>query len=460
MFINIFKYRRIFFVISLLILFFSCKRNNIELKNTLAPTVYHCKIFSSSNSPSKNLFNNKLWYSSKLAKDDFIIFAFDSIVFIDKIIINQSNTQNFDRITKIRAYSNNGFIGDFIPENIKIKQKLGFLILKIEQTKGFQLTNFYKKSIKYSIAFVNLNNYCSIKKMDFFKNDSCKVFIKIHNQNSDLNTQKQAIVPKIVDYSFSPKSFLIKTDGEIFGFCRNYKTDTIYHGFTMGKKELRISKLIFSKNKFHSKKVTSKYSFKKDILSISQLPMFRTDFENDFFVDIKTLDTTIVEDIRYATTNNFTGKVIYDCPKCLMRYGAAKDFVKAEKEFISLGYRIKVFDCYRPHSAQYKLWEIMPNKNYVANPDKGSIHNRGAAVDMTLVDSLGNQLDMGSSFDFFGTKAFSTYTDLSPQIIKNRQLMWNLMHKYGFREIKTEWWHLYHYTCMRYPISDEPLPCK
>jgi len=192
---------------------------------------------------------------------------------------------------------------------------------------------------------------------------------------------------------------------------------------------------------------------------ISFLPKLFCDFDDDFFVDVKSLDTSIIKDIRYATANNFTEQIIYDCPKCWMRYGAAKDFVKAEQEFLSLGFRIKVFDCYRPHSAQYKLWEILPNKNYVANPQRGSIHNRGAAVDMTLVDSLGNELDMGTEFDYFGLKAYSVFYGLSDTILKNRQLMWSVMHKYGFKEIKTEWWHLSHYSCMRYPISDISFKC-
>lgn len=460
MFFKNLKYIRLLFAFSLLILLFSCKKNNNELKKIITIPVYHCKIFTSSNSPIENLLNPKTWNSSIIGQDDIIIFAFDTLIYVDKIEIKQLEFKNSDKILKIGVYTNNGFVGEFIPEKIKIKQKLGFLILRIIETRDFQLTNFYKNLVNYKIAFPVLNKISSVKNIDFFSNDSVKIILRIDNEKENLERKIINFPSKIVDYTDYPKSIVIKPSGEVFGFSTNFHTDTIYHGYLNEQKKLSISKLIFSKNKFHAQRVNSNYSMKNNILSISFLPKFRTDFDNDYFVEVKSLDNTIVEDIRYATTNNFTGKIIYDCPKCLMRYGAAKDLVKAEKEFLTMGLRIKVFDCYRPHSAQYKLWEIMPNKNYVANPDMGSIHNRGVAVDMTLVDSLGNELDMGTDFDFFGTKAFSIYTDLSAEVIQNRNLMWNVMHKYGFKEIKTEWWHLSHYSCMRYPISDEPLPCN
>ncbi len=460
---NNFKYRLIFFVFSLLLLLFSCQKNEKYHKNIILRPVYKCKIFSSSESASRNLVNEQLWTSSTVAQDDIIIFAFDSLVYIDKIIIKQTKNKNFDKIKKICIYSNNGKIGNFVPANIKIHDDVGFLIFRIAKTKFFHLTKFYTDSSEYETASIQLNKPCAIKEIEFFYNDSVRIRLKAQEQSRARSVHFSDKSAKIVDYSSSsfPKAFYIKNSGEVFGFSKGISNDdTIYHGFVKSKGKMNISKLIFSGKYFKSKRIISSFSISRYFLRIQNLPLFRYNFPDNYFVDLETLDTTLVEDVRYATTNNFTGKKIYDCAKCLMRYGAAKDFVKAQKEFLSMGYRIKIFDSYRPHSAQYKLWEIMPNINYVAKPDKGSIHNRGAAVDMTLVDSSGQDLDMGTDFDFFGEKAYSTFTNLPDKVLKNRNLMWSVMYKHGFRKIRTEWWHLSHYSCMKYPISNMPLPCK
>jgi len=309
-------------------------------------------------------------------------------------------------------------------------------------------------------AFENQNKKVAIKNIKFYLNDSTEIKLKNITTVRKNDKSIKDIKFKDLDYSSFPKSFAIKNSGKVFGFSRGRFSDTIYLGDITSQRKLSISKLIFSDKLFKSQRLSTSFINKKNKLSIPFCMNLNTDFSDDYFVDIKSLESSVVEDIRYATTNNFTSKVIYECPRCLMRYGAAKDFVKAAREFLTMGYRIKVFDCYRPHSAQYKLWEIMPNKNYVANPDKGSIHNRGAAVDMTLVDSLGYELDMGTGFDYFGLKAYSIFFDLPEEVIKNRRLMWSVMNKHGFKEIKTEWWHLSHYSCLKYPISDEPFRCN
>lgn len=154
------------------------------------------------------------------------------------------------------------------------------------------------------------------------------------------------------------------------------------------------------------------------------------DFSNDF-----------VYDMRYATENNFLKAKVYECPECYTRAKTAKALIRANAEFIEKGYRIKFFDCYRPNSVQYKMWELFPNPQYVANPVKGSIHNKGGAVDLTLVDLDGQELDMGTDFDFFGHKAHHDHLDLPHQILENRKLLKETMEKHGFWSIRTEWWH-------------------
>ncbi|WP_339834824.1 M15 family metallopeptidase [uncultured Flavobacterium sp.] len=159
------------------------------------------------------------------------------------------------------------------------------------------------------------------------------------------------------------------------------------------------------------------------------------------FVNIQVLSSDFVLDLKYATTDNFLHQKVYDCPECFLRISTTKALVKANQELIKKGFRIKLYDCYRPLDVQKKMWKILPGTNYVANPKKGSKHNRGAAVDLTLVDSFGNELDMGTKFDFFGREAHHTYLNLPKEVLQNRKLLKETLAKYDFKSIYNEWWH-------------------
>jgi len=159
------------------------------------------------------------------------------------------------------------------------------------------------------------------------------------------------------------------------------------------------------------------------------------------FVRLRDFSLDFAYDLRYATTNNFLKAKVYNCAECYTRVKTAKALIAANKEFLAKGYRIKFFDCYRPNSVQYKMWELVPNPQYVANPVKGSIHNKGGAVDITLEDSNGEELDMGTDFDFFGKRAYHDNLDLPKEVLANRKLLKNTMEKHGFWSIRTEWWH-------------------
>jgi len=175
-------------------------------------------------------------------------------------------------------------------------------------------------------------------------------------------------------------------------------------------------------------------------------------------VELKTLDSSFVYDIRYATTNNFVGKQMYPCPKCYVRPVVAKALLEIQKELKKQGLRLKLFDCYRPGKVQQALWNIKPDPRYVADPKKGSMHNRGAAVDVTIVDKNGKELDMGTTYDFFGKKAHHSYKKLSDTVIKNRLFLKNLMQKYDLEPITTEWWH-YSYRKKDFPIEYKIWKC-
>lgn len=164
-------------------------------------------------------------------------------------------------------------------------------------------------------------------------------------------------------------------------------------------------------------------------------------------------------DLRYATTNNFLKEQVYECAECYTRVKTARALLAANQEFMDLGFRIKFFDCYRPNSVQYKMWDIVPNPQYVANPVKGSIHNRGGAVDITLAKLSGQELDMGTDFDFFGKKAYHDNYDLPEEILNNRSILKGTMEKHGFWSIRTEWWHYNLSTASQDPVANFRWPC-
>ncbi len=159
-------------------------------------------------------------------------------------------------------------------------------------------------------------------------------------------------------------------------------------------------------------------------------------------VPLNEIDSTIVQDVKYATVDNFTHQILYESDKVYLRKVVAEKLSAANK-YLQKEYNltIKIFDGYRPLSVQRKMWKIMPDSRYVANPKRGSRHNRGAAVDITLIDSNGNELAMGTEYDNFTEKAHYDYKDLTQEEKKNRKLLRDTMVKFGFEPLETEWWH-------------------
>lgn len=177
------------------------------------------------------------------------------------------------------------------------------------------------------------------------------------------------------------------------------------------------------------------------------------------FVNLKDYSADFVYDMKYATTDNFLKSQVYDCAECYLRFKTVKALVEANEKFIKKGYRIKLFDCYRPLDIQKKMWEIVSNPDYVADPKKGSIHNRGGAVDITLVDTTGNELDMGTPFDFFGIEASHDYENLSNEVKKNRKLLRKIMTRSDFKIFESEWWHYNLSNARKESISNFKWKC-
>jgi len=184
---------------------------------------------------------------------------------------------------------------------------------------------------------------------------------------------------------------------------------------------------------------------------MSQLPSWAR------LVDIRTVNRNIRLDIRYATANNFLKRKLYPISKCALRSSVAQKLALVQTDLEKVGLGLKVYDCYRPFSVTKQMWEVLPDPNYVANPARGSRHNRGAAVDLTLVDRTGKELEMPTPFDDFTAKAHRDYAGGSAQSRKNRQLLEDTMKKQGFIGITTEWWHFDSEDWQKFAILDIPL---
>lgn len=183
--------------------------------------------------------------------------------------------------------------------------------------------------------------------------------------------------------------------------------------------------------------------------------------QNTPLVKLDTLKDGFSYDIRYATSNNFLEEAFYECATCYLRTEVAQALREANHYFCEQGYKILLYDCYRPVSAQKKMWAVYPNPQYVANPyGSGSIHNRGAAVDLTLVKLDGTPVNMGTDYDFFGKEAHIDNKDLPDEVLKNRKILQTGMRLFGFETIRTEWWHFNYKKNYSYPIIDFDFPCE
>lgn len=163
-------------------------------------------------------------------------------------------------------------------------------------------------------------------------------------------------------------------------------------------------------------------------------------------------------ELKYATWNNFAKKTLYPSPTCVLTKGTLDKLIKANNLVKKQGYSIKIWDAYRPLSVQKIMWDATPDKNYVANPYRsGSKHNRGAAVDITLVDKNGKELKMPTGFDNFTAKASPNYKGMSTEQRKNMNILAKAMTSSGFKQLSTEWWHFDDTEYANYKIQDVPL---
>jgi D-alanyl-D-alanine dipeptidase len=152
----------------------------------------------------------------------------------------------------------------------------------------------------------------------------------------------------------------------------------------------------------------------------------------------------LILDLRYAGTNNFMQRAMYPLTThhTFMRKPATTALLAVQMDLNAMGYGLKIFDAYRPYSVTVKFWELVHDDRYVADPRKGSGHNRGIAVDLTIIDLQSKQeLKMPTGFDNFTDSAHHDFMNLSEEALKNRKLLKDVMEKHGFVAFPTEWWH-------------------
>ncbi|MGM9550333.1 MAG: M15 family metallopeptidase [Faecousia sp.] len=180
--------------------------------------------------------------------------------------------------------------------------------------------------------------------------------------------------------------------------------------------------------------------------------------ENADFVRVGDYLPNVPQELPYATAENFTGHRIYEFTEAYLRYGTVKKLQSVCEELAELGLTLKIWDGFRPVSAQFKLWEVCPDDTYVANPNRGfSAHSRGNTVDVTLVDMAGKELEMPTGFDDFSAKADRDYSDVPEIPTQHALLLQNTMEKHGFTGYFGEWWHFQ--DNQSYPVEEvfEPV---
>lgn len=182
--------------------------------------------------------------------------------------------------------------------------------------------------------------------------------------------------------------------------------------------------------------------------------------EDKQMIELKKLIPNLVYDLKYATKNNFMHRRMYPPTTYItfLRKPAVEALYKVQQELNSKGLGIKIFDAYRPYAVTKKFWELVKDERYVAHPAKGSNHNRGTAVDLTIIDlTTGQELNMGTGFDNFTDTAHHSFMNLPMQVIENRKLLTSVMEKYGFTPLSTEWWHYTYRSNIKFEILDIPF---
>ncbi|MCX2573798.1 M15 family metallopeptidase [Pedobacter sandarakinus] len=182
------------------------------------------------------------------------------------------------------------------------------------------------------------------------------------------------------------------------------------------------------------------------------------DNRNNELVELKKEIPNIKLDIKYATTQNFMHQVMYQQARAFARRPVVEALKKIQKELSKKGLGLKIFDAYRPYAITVAFYKKASDKNFVANPAKGSKHNRGCAVDLTLINlKTGKELEMATPYDSFSAAAAANYEPVNPTVRKNRAFLMATMQKYGLHVLANEWWHYDFVGWENYKLMDIPF---
>lgn len=223
------------------------------------------------------------------------------------------------------------------------------------------------------------------------------------------------------------------------------------------KKSLILFLIVVSLNSCAQKNTQNPYG----LTIINDYKAYQADYKarpNHQLVEIKKEIPSILLDIKYATKDNFMQQVMYNEAKAFARKPVVEQLKKIQAYLKPKGYGLKIFDAYRPYEITVAFWEKASDKNFVANPAKGSKHNRGCAVDLTLVDlKTGKDVPMPTPYDSFEEAAAPHYQKLPKAVIKNRDFLIATMHAHGFKVINNEWWHFDFNSWQDYDLMDIPF---
>ena len=208
-------------------------------------------------------------------------------------------------------------------------------------------------------------------------------------------------------------------------------------------------------------KAFSQNSIYEKELKVERLADYRREIKThpeSRLIEILPGKTGIKLDIRYATSNNFMGRPMYPQARAFVRLPVYNALRAIQKELNKQGLGLKIFDGYRPYSITVKFYEMAKDTTFVADPRKGSRHNLGAAVDLTIIDiKTGKELEMPTGYDSFSKAAAANYADITPAAAKNRALLQSLMQAHGFQILPSEWWHFDFADRSSFELLDVPF---
>jgi zinc D-Ala-D-Ala dipeptidase len=219
-------------------------------------------------------------------------------------------------------------------------------------------------------------------------------------------------------------------------------------------KNVLLTILIFCCRPAYTQDTTNKYGL-YIINSVEKLKQTIATDSNKAFVYIKEFVPDVLLDIKYATTQNVFYKKLYKKPYAITRLPVAKALAKVQSDLKRHGVGIKIYDAYRPYHVTCRMWDLLPDSIYMGNPKKGSKHNRGIALDLTLINlKTREELKMPTPFDALVYASHPNFMGLPDSVIRNRQLLIDVMNRHGFSVDPVEWWHFNYRDAVDYELLD------